>query len=72
MAYEKLVHKIGSLHRLLRELAEDNQYQGEHAITYTDAEGAAETLYIHIDGTEFQMYAAPDSGNLRLHVGARN
>ena len=50
-----LVQKLGSLHSLLRELAVDEQYQGEHTISYTGADGVQQTVHVHIDGTDLQM-----------------
>jgi hypothetical protein len=54
-----LVQKLGSLHSLLRELATEERFQGEHTIAYTSADGVQQTVHVHIDGTDLQMSHTP-------------
>jgi len=68
MEYEKLAYKLGSLHRLLRELADNNQFQGEHTIAYVGADGTQETVHVYIDGTDLQMSKTPGSFGLNLSM----
>jgi hypothetical protein len=67
-SYAKLVHKLGSLHTLLRECAEEGLYQGEHTIAYS-AGGVAKTLHVYIDGTNIEMSETPGSVGLSFSAG---
>lgn len=60
MDFETLVYKLGSLHSLLRQLEAANLYQGEHTIAYTSNDGTRQTLHVHIDGTELQIFNTSD------------
>ena len=66
MEYAMLVQKIGSLHSLLRDLASDELYQGEHTISYTGADGVEQTIHVHIDGTDLQMSNTPGGFGLNI------
>jgi hypothetical protein len=66
MEYATLIRKLGSLHSLLRELDHTHEFQGEHTIAYSSADGVERTLHIYIDGTELQMFDSPPSPGLRL------
>jgi hypothetical protein len=66
MEYEKLVYKLGSLHSLLREIADAGLYQGEHTIVYSGRDGAQQTLHVYIDGTDLQMGHTPGSSGFNL------
>ena len=68
MEYDQLVYKLGSLHRLLRELATTEQFQGEHTIAYVGADGMQQTLHVYIDGTDLQMSNTPGSTGLNLSM----
>jgi hypothetical protein len=68
MEYEKLVYKLGSLHSLLREVADAGLFQGEHTIVYSGIDGVQQTLHVYIDGTDLQMSQTP--GNLGLSFSA--
>lgn len=65
--YAKLVYKLGSLHSLLRECAEEGLFQGEHTIAY-QANGIAQTLHVYIDGTNIEMSDTPGSVGLRFNT----
>ncbi|HUN05987.1 MAG TPA: hypothetical protein PLQ56_05280 [Aggregatilineales bacterium] len=64
--YDKLVYKLGSLHSLLREIAREDQYQGEHTLVFTGADGESQTVHIYIDGTDLQMSATEGSPGINL------
>ncbi|WP_119066741.1 hypothetical protein [Aggregatilinea lenta] len=66
MVYETLVYKLGSLHGLLCELADEELYQGEHTIAYTGRDGIQRTLHAYIEGTDFQMTETPVTSDLHL------
>lgn len=66
MEYTTLIRKLGSLHSLLRELDSANEFQGEHTIVYSNADGVECTLHVYIDGTEMQMFDSPPSPGLRF------
>jgi hypothetical protein len=70
MEYEKLVYKLGSLHSLLREVADAGLYQGEHTIVYSGSDGAQQTLHVYIDGTDLQMSHSPGSSGFNMSVNA--
>jgi hypothetical protein len=57
--YEKLIHKLGSLHSLLRELESAELYQGEHTIVYSSVDGTRQMLHVYIDGTDLQLSNTP-------------
>jgi hypothetical protein len=67
--YAKLVYKLGSLHSLLSECAEEGLYQGEHTIAY-NAGGVEKTLHVYIDGTNIEISETPGSGWMSFSAGA--
>lgn len=66
MDYPTLIRKLGSLHSALDELARKGDFQGEHTIVYTGADGTQRTVHVYIDGTELQMTDSPPTSALRF------
>lgn len=66
MEYSTLVFKLGALHSMLRELASEELFQGEHTIAYTGADGVQHTVHVHIDGTDLQLSNTPGGFGLGL------
>jgi hypothetical protein len=70
MDYDTFVYKLGSLHSMLSELAEQDLYQGEHTIHYTGKHGIQRTLHVYVDGTEIQLSDTPPSTYFNLSISA--
>ena len=66
MEFGKLVYKLGSLHSLLREVADAGLYQGEHTIVYAGRDGTEQTLHVYIDGTDLQMSNTPGNAGMNI------
>jgi len=66
--FSELIFRVGQLYSRLASNAARGVYQGEFTVSYKGAAGE-KTLYVYVDGTDFQLSDAPGHVGLSLSVG---
>jgi len=67
-----LYSKTQALHRLLQEIAETDEHQGELRISHRDSDGRLVNLLVHVDGTDFSMTPDDSDMNFRLDLSGNS
>lgn len=64
--YARFIYYTGKLYACLEEF--EGELDGEHTVGYQSGE-VKKSLHIHIDGTEFQLFASDEAGMLTFKRG---